>query len=108
MLVDYFIVNIKKYCQRTFVPGGHVEADKTIIQCYGIGCPFDDAGLLMYLALECKPNNAGKIQNHVDVASGIMLCLKVVRSANKEKAIVADAIANDDNTTAANKAGKGT
>jgi hypothetical protein len=62
----------------------------------------------MYLALVPKPGNGGEIQNLAKIASGIMLCLKVVRSANKEKAIVADAIANDDNTTAANKAGKGT
>jgi hypothetical protein len=73
---------------------------------------FVDAGLPMYLALERKPDNSGEIQNLVDVASGIMLHLKVVKSANEEKAITvaatADAIADDDDIVAANKAGKGT
>jgi len=66
----------------------------------------------MYLALERKRNNGGKIQNLADVALGIMLHLKVVKSANKEKAIAAaaaaEAIANDENIAAANIASKGT
>jgi hypothetical protein len=33
----------------------------------------------MYLALERKPDNGGEIQNLADVASGIMLHLKVER-----------------------------
>ena len=66
----------------------------------------------MYLALERKRSNGGKIQNLADVALGIMLHLKVVKSANKEKATAAaaaaDAIAGDDDITAADEAGKGT
>ena len=66
----------------------------------------------MYLALKHKPNKGGKIQNLANVASGIMLHLKVVKSANKEKVIAAAAAAaaddNDDDIAAANKAGKGT
>ncbi len=64
-----------------------------------------DAGLPMYLALERKPGNGGEIQNLADFAAGIMLHLKVVKSANEEKAIAAaaaaDTIANDDNIAAA-------
>jgi len=45
----------------------------------------------MYLALEHKPDNGGESQNLADVALGIMLHLKVVKSANKEKAITASA-----------------
>jgi hypothetical protein len=67
----------------------------------------------MYLALERKPNNGGKIQNLANVASGIMLHLKVVKSAKEEKAISTDAAAanedkDDCNDNAANKGGKGT
>ena len=66
----------------------------------------------MYLALERKRSNGGKIQNLADVALGIMLHLKVVKSANEEKAIAAaaaaEAIANDENIAAANIASKGT
>ena len=58
-----------------------------------------DAGLPMYLALERKPDNGGEIQNLADVASGIMLHLKVVKSANEEKAIAAAAAADATPTT---------
>ena len=58
----------------------------------------------MYLALEHKPNNSGEIQNLPDITSGIMLRLRIVKSAAKEKAIASTA-ANDD--VAANEGGKG-
>ena len=112
MLINDFVANINKYRQRTFVPGGRLEADETVVRWYGKGGAFVDAGLLMYLALERKLNNGGKIQNLADVALGIMLHLKVVKSANEEKEIAvaaaADAIAADDNIADANEARKGT
>jgi hypothetical protein len=112
MLINDFVANYNDYRQRTFVPGGHLEADETVVRWYGKAGAFVDAGLPMYLALERKPDNGGEIQNLADVASGIMLHLKVVKSANEEKAIAvaaaADAIASDDDIAAADKAGKGT
>jgi hypothetical protein len=112
MLVEDFVANYNDYRQRTFVPSGHLEADKTVVRWYGKGGAFVDAGLPMYLALECKPDNSGEIQNLADVTSGIILHLKVVKSANEEKAITvaatADAIADDDDIVAANEARKGT
>jgi hypothetical protein len=62
---------------------------------------FVNAGLLMYLDLERKPDNGGKIQNIADVASEIMLRLKIVKSAKEEKAIAAgntddDLVANEE------------
>jgi hypothetical protein len=73
MLVEDFVANYNDYRQRTFVPGGHLEADKTVVRWYGKGGAFVDTGLPMYLALERKPDNSGEIQNLADVASGIML-----------------------------------
>jgi hypothetical protein len=113
MLINNFVASYNDYCQRTFVPGGHLEADETVIRWYGKGGAFVDTGLPMYLALERKPDNGVEIQNHADVVSGIMLHLKVVKSANEEKAITAaaaDAIAANDgnNAAAADEAGKGT
>jgi len=32
MLINDFVGNINKYRQRTFVPGGHLEADETVIR----------------------------------------------------------------------------
>ena len=89
MLIDDFVANINKYRQRTFVPGGHLEADETVVRWYGKRGAFVNAGLPMYLALKGKPDNGDEIQNLANVASGIMLYLKVVKSANKEKAIAA-------------------
>jgi hypothetical protein len=101
MLINDSVANINKYRQRTFVPGGHLEADadETVVRWYGKGGAFVDAGLPMYLALERKPDNGVEIQNLADVASVIMLHLKVVKSANEEKAIAAAAAADATPTT---------
>jgi hypothetical protein len=42
----------------------------------------------MYLALKCKPDNGTEIQNLANVALGIMIRLKIVRSAKEENALV--------------------
>ena len=76
-----------------------------VIRWYGIRGAFVNAGLPMYLACKRKPDNGGEIQNLADVASGIMLQLKIVKSTAKEKAVSA-AAANDDVT--ADKGGKWT
>jgi hypothetical protein len=61
MLIEDFVANYNKYRQRTFVPGGHLEADETVVRWYGKGGAFVDAGLPMNLALERKPDNGGEI-----------------------------------------------
>ncbi len=73
MLVSNFVTNINEYCARTFLPGDHLKANKTVIQWYGVGGAFVDAGLPIYLAFERKPDNGGKIHNLADFASGIIL-----------------------------------
>jgi hypothetical protein len=113
MLVDNFIDNINEYRSKLFDPGDHLEANETVIRWYGVGGAFVNAGLPMYLALERKPDNSGEIQNLADVASGIMLHLKVVKLVKEEKAISTDAAAanqdkDDGNDNTANKGGKGT
>jgi hypothetical protein len=79
MLADNFVANINKYRWRSFYPGNHFWAKN------------------------------GKIQNLADVASGIMPCLKVMKSATKEKGITAatatSAVNNDDTV---NESRKGT
>ncbi len=108
MLVDNFIANINEYRSRPFNPGNHLGADETVIWWYGLGGAFVDAGLPIYLVLECKPNNGGEIQNLAAIASGIMLHLKVVKSVTQEKVITATtATATADNNVAASKGEKG-
>ncbi|KAL3821904.1 hypothetical protein ACHAXA_008438 [Cyclostephanos tholiformis] len=110
MLVDNFVDNINEYRARTFVPGGHLEADESIIHWYGVRGSFVDAGIPHYAAIERKPDNGAEIQNLADVASGIMLRLKIVKSAAEEEAIAAAAAADEDNDeeVAADEGGKGT
>ncbi|KAL3778102.1 hypothetical protein ACHAW5_004096 [Stephanodiscus triporus] len=110
MLVDDFVDNINEYRARTFVPGGHLEADESMIRWYGVGGSFVEAGIPHYAAIERKPDNGAEIQNLADVASGIMLRLKIVKSAAEEEAIAAASAANKDNDedVAADEGGKGT
>jgi hypothetical protein len=111
MLVNNFVANINKYCARTFVPGGYLKADESMIRWYGVGGSYADAGIPHYAAIKRKPNNGGEIQNLADAASVIMLRLKIVKSTAKEEAIATasatTAVANNDDV-AANKGGKGT
>jgi hypothetical protein len=61
-----------------------------MIPWYGHGSNHINISLPHYIVMDCKPNNGGKIQNLADVSSGIMIFLKVVKSADKEKAIKKD------------------
>jgi hypothetical protein len=108
-LVNDFVANINEYCARTFVPGSHLEADESMIRWYGVGGSFIDAGIPHYAVIERKPNNGAEIQNLADVASGIMLRLKIVKSMAEEEAIAAAAAdEDDDDDVAADEGGKGT
>jgi hypothetical protein len=109
MLVNDFVANINEYHARTFVPGGHLEANESMICWYGKGGSFVNTGIPHYAAIERKPDNGAEIQNLADVASGIMLRLKIVKNAAEEEAIAAAAAdKDDDEDVAANKGGKGT
>jgi hypothetical protein len=44
MLVEDFAAIYNDYRQRTFVPGGHLEANTTVFRWYGKGGAFVDAG----------------------------------------------------------------
>ena len=60
-------------------------------------------------AIERKPDNGAEIQNLADVASGIMLRLKIVKSAAEEEAITAAAAdEDDDEDVVTDEGGKGT
>ncbi len=60
-----------------------------MIPWYAHGGDHIKIGLPHYVTLDCKPDNNGQIQNLADVSSGVMIFLKVVKSA-KEKAIKKD------------------
>jgi hypothetical protein len=89
MLVGDNVTNSINHCSSTFYPGIEVEAGKSMISWYGHGGNHINIGL-PHAAFDCKPNNNGKIQNLADIFSGIMIFLKVVKSADEEKAFEKD------------------
>jgi hypothetical protein len=90
LLVDDFITNFNAHHASTFYPGVELEADESMVPWYGHGGGHINIGLPHYVAMDCKPDNGGEIQTLADVSSGILICLKVVKSADKEKAIEKD------------------
>jgi hypothetical protein len=110
MLVEDFVTNFNEYRSWSFDPGDHLEANKTIIRWYSFWGAFVDVGLLMYVAMDRKPDNGAEIQNLADVLSGIMLRLKIVKSAVEEKAIVDAAAAANvvEDIAGKDESGKGT
>ena len=90
LLVDDFITNFNAHRASTFYPGIELEADKSMVPWYGHGGNHISIGLPHYLAMDRKPGNSGEIQTLADVSSGILIYLKVVKSADKEKVIKKD------------------
>ncbi len=90
MLVDDFITNFNAHRASTFYPGIELEADKLMVPWYVHGGDHINIGLPHYVAMDCKPDNGSEIQTLADVSSGILICLKVVKSTNEEKAIEKD------------------
>jgi hypothetical protein len=111
MLIDDFVANINRHCVSMFVPGNEVEDNETAIHWYGFGGAYMNKDLPMYLTLKRKPNNGRKIPNLADIALGIMLHLKIVKSTNEEKEITAattKAIAAKDDIATADNGREGT
>jgi hypothetical protein len=90
MLVDDFNTKFNARHTSAFYPVIEFEAIKSMIPWYGHGGNHINIGLPHYIVKDCKPDNNGKIQNLADVSSGIMIFLKVMKSADKEKAIKKD------------------
>jgi hypothetical protein len=86
-LVNDFIDNFNEYRNETFDAGPHVEVDESIIRWYGVGGEWINKGSPHYVAMERKPDNGIEVQNVADVTTGIMLQLKLVKSANNESRI---------------------
>ena len=84
LLIEDFIANFNKHRKEMFCPGARIEADESISRWYGAGDDYINHGLPHYTALERKPDNGLELQNIVCVESGIMLYLKLVKSAEEE------------------------
>jgi len=84
LLIEDFIANFNKHRKEMFCPGSRIEADESMCRWYGAGDDYINHGLPHYSVIDRKPDNGLELQNIVCVESGIMLYLKLVKSAKEE------------------------
>ena len=62
-------------------PSQRIVVDESISRWYGLGGHWINMGLPQYVAMDRKPEDGAEIQNSACGISGIMLQLKLVKSA---------------------------
>ena len=87
MLVEDFVRNINNHREKYYVPCWILCADESISRWYGLGGHWINCGLPQYVALDRKLDDGCEIQNLCDGVSGIMMRLRLVKSA-KEMEII--------------------
>jgi Transposase IS4 len=83
-LVDDFILEFNKHQRACFHPSEKLTIDESMIQWYGIGGHWINAGLPNYVAIDCKPENSCEIQNACCGRTGIMMALYLVKGPVEE------------------------
>ena len=68
-----------------FVPSDFIYADKIISIWYGQGGHWIYMGLQIYIAIDQKPENGCEIQNCACGRSGVMLRLRLVKTAEERE-----------------------
>jgi Transposase IS4 len=84
LLVDGFVDRFNVHRAKTFVPSEHICVDESISRWYGQGGEWINHGLPMYIAIDRKPENGCEIQNAACAKSGVMLRLRLVKTAEEE------------------------
>ena len=85
MRVDGFVKRFNDYQQDYYSPSENICVDKSISRLYGQGGHWIKIGLPMYVAIDRNPENGCEIQNAADGKSGIMLCLRLVTTAEESR-----------------------
>lgn len=80
-LVDGFIDTINEHRSHYFSPSWLICADESISRWYGLGGHWINKGLPMYVAMDRKPEDGLEIQDSCCAKSGILLQLKLVKTA---------------------------
>lgn len=80
-LLDDFVLNFNLHRATTFIPSEDICVDESISRWYGLGGSWINIGLPQYIAMERKPDNGCEIQNAACGKSGVMLQLKLVKTA---------------------------
>ena len=87
-LVDDFVKNFNEYQAQIFSPSDEICVNESISWWYGQGSYWINHGLPIYVAINRKPENGCEIQNAACGCSGVMIRLKVVKTAEEENASV--------------------
>jgi Transposase IS4 len=85
MLIDGFVERFNEHRARMFVPSEDICVDESISRWYGQGGEWINHGLPKYVAIDRKPENGCEIQNTVCAKSGVMIRMKIVKTAEEEK-----------------------
>ena len=80
-LVEDFVTHFNEYRTQLFSPLDLICADESISRWYGQGGHWINLGLPMYVEIDRKPENGAEIQNSACGQSGIMMRLRIVKSA---------------------------
>jgi hypothetical protein len=86
LLVDGFVERINAHREAFFIPSDRICVDESMSRWYGNGGYWINIGLPQYVAIDRKPENGCEIQNSGCGRSGIMLRLKLVKTAEEEHA----------------------
>ena len=92
-LVDDFVKNFNEHQVQNFSPSDEICIDESMLQWYGQGSHWINHGLPMYVAINRKLENGCEMQNAACGHSGVMIRLKVVKTAEEENA---SAVTDDD------------
>ena len=82
-LVDDFIKNFSEHRAQIFFPLDKICVDESMSWWYGQGSHWINHGLPMYVAINRKPENGCEIQNAACGHSGVMIRLKIVKTAEE-------------------------
>jgi hypothetical protein len=84
LLVDNFVSNFNEYRANNFSPSKLICVDESMSRWYGQGGYWINHGLPQYISIDRKPENGCEIQNAACGRSGIMMQLKLVKTAEEE------------------------
>lgn len=95
LLVDDFLKSFNEYRASTFSPSETICVDESMSRWYGQGGEWINHGLPMYVAIDRKPENGCEIQSACCGVCGIMIQLKLVKTATEQERIQHEGNIND-------------
>ena len=84
--MDGFITRFNEHRESYVIPSELLCVVESMSRWYGQGGDWINYGLPMYVAIDRKPENGCEIQNSACGMSGVILRLKLVRTAQKGNA----------------------